>query len=180
MMPVCTVLEKRSGVVTGAELTCSVREENKVQRESYSVDWHSVSLKTQPQERQTMDMKDKSRRETLSRQWQVRSLIQTCPSGVFRVGTVERGVKEHQLLPKRNTLPLPIFTPSELGVRLGRGSPHTEEDLQPFPAPDGSCPRKRTVDEITRDLPPVKPTLMEFAKDPKSLGRSMSQEAQRG
>lgn len=51
MMPVCTVLDKRNGVVEGAELTCSVREENKAQRESYTADWHCVSLKTQPQDR---------------------------------------------------------------------------------------------------------------------------------
>lgn len=51
MMPVCTTLEKRNGVVVGAELSCSVREENKTQRESYSADWQSVSLKTQPQDR---------------------------------------------------------------------------------------------------------------------------------
>lgn len=128
-----------------------------------------------------MHLNDVSRRETLSRQWQARSLKQqTCPSGVFRVGTVERGVREHQLLPKRNTLPLPIFMPTELGVRLGRGAPHTQQDLPPFPIPDGTCPSKRTVDEITRDLPPVKPSLMEFSKAPKALGRSMSQEAQRG
>ncbi|XP_029995968.1 telethonin [Sphaeramia orbicularis] len=174
-MPFCTVLEKRNGVVVGAELVCSVREENKAQRESYSADWHSISLKTQPEDRQTMTMKDESRRETLSRQWWSRPLVQTCPSGVYRVGTLERGVREHQLLPKRNTLPLPIFTPRELGVRLGRGDPHTEEDLRPVPPPV-----KRSVVEITRDLPPVKPILMEFAKDPKTLGRSVSQEAQRG
>ena len=51
MMPICTVVEKRNGVVVGAELACTVREENKAQRESYSADWHSVSLKTQPQDR---------------------------------------------------------------------------------------------------------------------------------
>ena len=51
MMPVRTVLDKRNGVVRGAELTCSVQEENKAQRESYTADWHCVSLKTQPQER---------------------------------------------------------------------------------------------------------------------------------
>ncbi|XP_037545185.1 telethonin [Nematolebias whitei] len=179
-MPVCSMVEKSNGVVVGAKLTCSVREENKTKKESYSADWNSVGLKTQPQDRQTMSMNDDSRRETLSRQWQCRSLIQTCPSGVFRVGTVERGVREHQLLPKRHTLPLPIFTPAELGVRLGRGAPHTEQDLQPFPTPDGVCPSKRSVDEITRDLPPVKPVLLEFAKAPKALGRSVSQEAQRG
>ncbi|XP_047215543.1 telethonin-like [Girardinichthys multiradiatus] len=176
-MPFCSVLEKRNGVGMGGELTCSVWEENKAKRESYSANWHSVTLKTQPQDSQTMNMTDDSCRETMFQQWQYRSLIQSCPFGVFRVGTVERGVREHQLLPKRNTLPLPIFIPAELGVRLGRGTPHTEQDLQPFPTPDGS---KRSVDEITRDLPPVKPTLMEFAKAPKTLGRSMSQEAQRG
>ena len=165
-------------MVVGAELSCSVREENKAQRESYNADWHSIHIKTQPQERQAMNMNDSSRRETLSRVWQARPLIQSCPSGVFRVGTMERGVREHQLMPKRITLPLPIFTPAELGIRLGRGAPHTEEDLKSFP--DGACPSKRHVDEITRDLPPVKPTLMEFAKAPNVLGRSMSQEAQRG
>jgi len=50
-MPICNVLEKSNGVVVGAELTCSVREENKAQRESYSADWLSVRLKTQPQDR---------------------------------------------------------------------------------------------------------------------------------
>lgn len=179
-MSLCTVLQRRDGAVVGAELTCSVREENRAQKETYSADWQSVIFKTQPQDRQTMSMKDTSRRETLSAQWQARTLFQSCPSGVLRLGTVETGVREHQLLPKRNTLPLPIFTPTELGIRFGRGAPHTEEDLQQFPAPNGVCPTKRSVDEITRDLPPVKPGLMEFAKVQKVLGRSMSQEVQRG
>lgn len=179
-MPICTVLEKRNGAVVGAKLSCSVREENRAQKETYSADWLSVTLKTHPEERQTMNFDDTSRRETLSRQWWARSLTQTCPSGVIRVGTLETGVREHQLLPKRKTLPLPIFVPSELGIRLGRGAPHTEEDLLPFPVPDGVCPTKRSVDEITRDLPPVKPSHMEFARDTKALHRSLSQEAQRG
>lgn len=51
MMPVCTVLEKRNSVVVGAELACSVQEENTAHRESYSADWQSVSLKTRPQDR---------------------------------------------------------------------------------------------------------------------------------
>ncbi|XP_061905395.1 telethonin [Entelurus aequoreus] len=179
-MPVCTMIEKCNGVVAGAELSCSVQEENKAQRESYCADWRSVSLKTQPEERKTMNMRDSSRKETLYRQWKASPLTQSCPSGVLRVGTVERGVREHQLLPKRKTLPLPIFTPVELGVRLGRGYPHAPEDLRPFATTDGACLSKRSVDEITRDLPPVKPSLMEFVKVPNALGRSMSQEAQRG
>ncbi|KAJ0001123.1 hypothetical protein NQD34_006143 [Periophthalmus magnuspinnatus] len=179
-MSVCTVLQKRDGAVVGAELTCSVREENKALKESYSADWQSIYFKTQPQDRQTMNMNDTCRRETLSRQWQARTLLQACPSGVIRVGTVETGVREHQLLPKRTTLPLPIFTPCELGIRFGRGAAHTEEDLQPFPAPNGVCPTKRSVDDITKDLPPVKPNIVEFIKVPKALGRSLSQEAQRG
>ncbi|XP_077591138.1 telethonin [Stigmatopora nigra] len=174
-------LEKRA-------LSCSVREENKAQRESYCADWTSVRLRTQPEERKSVNMRDVRRKETLSRQWRASPLTQCCPSGVVRVGTVERGVREHQLLPRRNTLPLPIFTPAELGVRLGRGAPHRSADA-PFAvaaaaaaaaALDGLCPAKRSVVEITRELPPVKPTLMEFSKAPKALGRSTSQEAQRG
>ncbi|XP_017541711.1 telethonin [Pygocentrus nattereri] len=179
-MQVCTVLEKRSGCVVGAELSCSVREENVSKRESYSADWHSINMKTQHEDRQSMVMSDDSRRESMSRYWQARPLTQSCPSGVRRVGTLESGVREHQLLPFRNTLPLPIFKPAELGVRLGRGTPHTPEDFIPTCAPSGACPDKRDIQEITKELPPVKPTRMEFAKAPRTLGRSMSQEAQRG
>lgn len=50
-MPVCSVLEKCKEAVLGAELTCSLREENRAQRESYSAEWQSVSLKTRPQDR---------------------------------------------------------------------------------------------------------------------------------
>lgn len=50
-MQVCTVLEKRNGAVVGAELACSIREENQAQKESYIADWHSVSLKTRAQDR---------------------------------------------------------------------------------------------------------------------------------
>ncbi|XP_051987677.1 telethonin-like [Xyrauchen texanus] len=180
MKQVCTVLEKKGGCVVGAELSCSVKEENTAKRESYTADWHNINMKTQPEECQSMLMSDDSRRETLSRYWQVRPLIQTCPSGVLRVGNMEAGVREHQLLPSRNTLPLPIFKPVELGVRLGRGAPHTLADLPPARAPDGACTDKRPVAQITKDLPPVKPMRMEFAKAPRILGRSMSQEAQRG
>ncbi|XP_062874911.1 telethonin [Trichomycterus rosablanca] len=179
-MRVCTVLEKQGGSVVGAELSCSVREDNVSQRESYTADWHSVNMKTQHEDRQSMLMSDSSRHETLSRYWRARPLSQQCPSGVLRVGTVESGIGEHQLLPHRNTLPLPIFKPAELGTRLGRGAPHGLEDVSRPQVSDGVCLGKRDVLEITRDLPPVKPIRMEFTKAPRTLGRSMSQEAQRG
>lgn len=50
-MPVCSMLEKSNGVVVGAELTCSVWEENKARKESYSADWNSVGLKSRPEDR---------------------------------------------------------------------------------------------------------------------------------
>lgn len=51
IMPVRPVLEKRNEAALEAELTCSLREENRAQRESYSAEWQCVSLKTQPQDR---------------------------------------------------------------------------------------------------------------------------------
>lgn len=51
IMQVCTVVEKRAGAVVGAELACSVREENKAQRESYKADWNSVNMKTRAMDR---------------------------------------------------------------------------------------------------------------------------------
>ncbi|XP_073713592.1 telethonin [Misgurnus anguillicaudatus] len=180
MMPMCTVLEKRGGRVVGAELSCNVREKNESKRESYTADWNSVNMKTQPEDRQSMLMSDDSRRETFSRYWEGRPLNQSCPSGVLRVGNVEMGVREYQVLPNRNTLPLPMFKPVELGSRLGRGTPHTLEDLPPARAPDGAYFYRRPVEEITKDLPPVIPIRMDFAKAPRAFGRSISQEAQRG
>ncbi|XP_048859143.1 telethonin [Brienomyrus brachyistius] len=175
-----TMLVKQGGNVAGARLACSVRDGNPTRKESHSADWNSVELKTQPEDGQTVHEVDKDRHESFSRQWEARRLVQACPSGVIRLGTLEQGVREYQQLPYRNVLPLPIFTPTELGVRLGRGAPHTLEDLRTFPVPDGSCPTKREVCDITKDLPPVQPMRMDFAKAPRSLGRSMSQEAQRG
>ncbi|XP_061081148.1 telethonin-like [Conger conger] len=172
--------EKPVGGAEGSALSCNVWEENKDRGESYSADWQSVGLKTQPQDSQTVNAIDDSRRESFWRQWETRPLVQGCPSGAIRLGTVERGLREHQQLPYRNTLPLPIFSPAELGLRLGRGAPHLPEDLRPFATPDGSCAAKRSVGDIIKDLPPAKPTRMEFAKGAQSLGRSMSQEAQRG
>uniref|UniRef100_A0A8C9RKC2 Titin-cap (telethonin) n=2 Tax=Scleropages formosus TaxID=113540 RepID=A0A8C9RKC2_SCLFO len=164
----------------GAATGVSVREENQARRESYSADWHSLRLNTRPRDRQTVHEVDGSRRESFSRQWEARRLVQSCPSGVIRLGTLEQGVREHQQLPYRNTLPLPLFAPAELGLRLGRGAPHTAEELRPFSVPDGACPHKRAVEDITRALPPPEPMRMDFAKVPRSLGRSTSQEAQRG
>ncbi|KAG7254734.1 hypothetical protein CRUP_029133 [Coryphaenoides rupestris] len=183
-MQFSTLVERHGGEVVEAELACSLQEENTSQKESYIADWSSICIRTQPQDRQSQDMKDVLRRESMSRQWRLRTLSQTCPSGVFRLGSVERGVREHRLLPTRNTLPLPIFTPAELGVRLGRGAAQEEDEgVGPrsfSPVLDGSCPTKRSLEDITRDLPPVKPTRMEFTKATKALGRSVSQEVQRG
>ncbi|XP_006638280.1 telethonin [Lepisosteus oculatus] len=174
-----TVLVKRAGTLARAELGCSVREENRADRESYSADWQSVRLITQPQDRQSLHAVDECRRESLTRQWEARPLVQHCPSGVLRLGTVAGGVREYQL-PYRNTLPVPLFAPAELGARLGRGSPH-EEEPRPAVLSDGACPTKRALSDIKRDLPPItQPVRMDFAKAPRSLGRSMSQEAQRG
>ncbi|KPP71824.1 hypothetical protein Z043_109224 [Scleropages formosus] len=175
-----TVLLKRQGSVAGAKLACGLREENGARRESYSADWDSVNLRTRPEEGQTVREVDERRRESFSRQWEARRLVQACPSGVVRLGTLEQGVQEHRQLPCRNTLPLPLFAPSELGVRMGRGAAHDPEDPRAFPVPDGACPSKRDVSDITKGLPPVQPMRMDFAKAPRSLGRSMSQEAQRG
>ncbi|XP_028843093.1 telethonin [Denticeps clupeoides] len=174
------VVEKRGGRVAEAELSCSVREENAARKESYAADWHSVRMRMRPEDRQSLAMNDDERRESLTRHWEARPLSQSCPSGVVRMGTMEVGIREHQLLPHRNTLPLPIFRPAELGTRLGRGAPHTLEDLSPAQSPSGACPNKRAISEIMKDLPPVKPMRMEFAKSPRTLGRSVSQEAQRG
>ncbi|KAJ8251268.1 hypothetical protein GJAV_G00219150 [Gymnothorax javanicus] len=174
------VTEKHVGDTEAAKLNCTVWEENKNRRERYVADWQSVGMKTRPQDRQSVTAVDQAHHESFWRQWEMRPLVQGCPSGVIRLGAVERGLREHQQLPHRNTLPLPIFTPAELGIRLGRGAPHLLEDIHPFPSTDGSCPTKRALGDIIKDLPPVNPIKMEFAKGAGSLGRLMSQEAQRG
>lgn len=51
MMQMCTVLEKKGGRVVGAELSCRLKEENNAKKESYMADWHSINMKTQPEDR---------------------------------------------------------------------------------------------------------------------------------
>ncbi|KAL4617732.1 telethonin-like [Arapaima gigas] len=174
-MQSCGAPVKPAGPLPGAELRASVREEDHARRESYSADWLSVTVDSRPLDRQMVSHADESRRESCCRYWEAQRLVQGCPSEVVRLGTLQWGVREHQQPPHRNTLPLPLFAPAELGLRLGRGAP-----LRPLAAPDGVCPGRRALEDITRHLPPVEPRRMDFAKVPRSLGRSASQEAQRG
>lgn len=50
-MQMCTVLEKKAGCVVGAELSCNVKEENQTKKESYTANWRSINMKTQPEDR---------------------------------------------------------------------------------------------------------------------------------
>ncbi|KAG2460637.1 telethonin [Polypterus senegalus] len=168
-----SVITKRAGRVTSAELGCAVSELNPSMKESYSMEWQDMVLSTRPEDRCSVKQKDTSRRESFQRQYEVGCLLQRSPTGVLRLGTAGN-VREYQL-PYRNVLPMPLFTPSDLGAK------RHEPEVVLTPVIDGACPDKRAMSDITRDLPPVtQPARMDFTKMPRSLGRSMSQEAQRG
>ncbi|KAK1159036.1 telethonin [Acipenser oxyrinchus oxyrinchus] len=170
-----SVVVKKAGSVTAAELGCTVKEADPGRKESYTAEWQDLVLSTQPEDRCSVREVNDARKESFHRQHQVVSLFQRSPRGLLRLGTLGGPMTEYQL-PYRSVLPLPLFTPAELSGKRG-----TEQLARDSPTLDGACPTKREISDITRDLPPLsQPFRMDFTKLPRSLGRSMSQEAQRG
>uniref|UniRef100_A0A8D2LAA5 Titin-cap n=1 Tax=Varanus komodoensis TaxID=61221 RepID=A0A8D2LAA5_VARKO len=157
-----SVILRSSGTLSAAELGCQVYEKDTVRKESFTADWKDLSLTTRPEEAWSLSEVDKQRRETYHQQQ-------------------EPLVSYH--LPYERALPLPIFTPAKLATKAERElTPTPSESVESLP-PAGVCPDKTPLEEITKELPlVVQPSCPDFKKAglPRSLSRSLSQEAQRG
>ncbi|XP_051894725.1 telethonin-like [Pristis pectinata] len=157
-----------------ATLTASVNEEN-IRRESYSAEWQDLILRTLPQDRCCLSEVNRSRRESYNRKQRVSYLVQRAPDQRLWMGLLGQELSEYRL-------PLPIFTPTQIGGTAER--PEAEAALERAQSPGGVCPDKREISAITKDLPPLMQPVSLAGKKPelarRSLSRSMSQEAQRG
>ncbi|KAM5135498.1 telethonin [Mantella aurantiaca] len=171
------------------DLSCEVKEENKARREHYSAEWLDTSVFTRPEERCTARDADIRKRESFAQQGQTHFLVQRSPAQIMKMGRLGHYFTQYHL-PYQQMLPLPIFKPSDLTIKMDRmATPPQLRSMMEFeralsnPGNDGLCQDKTPVSKITKELPPVmQPARMDFAKPglANSFSRSMSQEAQRG
>ncbi|KAF7239163.1 Telethonin [Varanus komodoensis] len=177
-----SVILRSSGTLSAAELGCQVYEKDTVRKESFTADWKDLSLTTRPEEAWSLSEVDKQRRETYHQQQEARVIVQRSPWGILRLGLLGEPLVSYHL-PYERALPLPIFTPAKLATKAERElTPTPSESVESLP-PAGVCPDKTPLEEITKELPlVVQPSCPDFKKAglPRSLSRSLSQEAQRG
>ncbi|XP_055512675.1 telethonin-like [Leucoraja erinacea] len=157
-----------------ATLIASVREEDARRREFYAAEWDDLILKTRPHDRWSAAERNGCRGESYARKGQVSYLLQRGPDLRLRTGLLGRELTEYHL-------PLPIFTPAQVGA--GTEWSEAEREWERSQSPSGVCPNKKEISAITRELPPLmQPASLGKKPDMarRSLSRSMSQEAQRG
>ncbi|KAH0626884.1 hypothetical protein JD844_002166 [Phrynosoma platyrhinos] len=177
-----SVVLRSSGTLSAAELACQVAERNTARKESFTAEWKDLSLTTRPEEGWSRFEVDKRCKETYRQQQEARVIMQRSPWGVLRLGLLGEPLTSYHL-PYQRALPLPIFTPAKLSAKAEREfTPTPSESVESLPV-TGVCLDKKSLAEITKELPLViQPSCLDFKKAglPRSLSRSMSQEAQRG
>ncbi|XP_054849364.1 telethonin [Eublepharis macularius] len=177
-----SVVLRSSGNLTAAELGCQVSERDTSRKESFTAEWKDLSLTTRPEEGWSWSEADRRRKETYHQQQEARVVVQRSPWGILRLGLLGEPLTSYHL-PYQRALPLPIFTPVKLSSKAERElTPTPSESVESLPA-TGVCLDKTPLVEITKELPLViQPSRPDFRKAglPRSLSRSMSQDAQRG
>ncbi|KAJ1135266.1 hypothetical protein NDU88_001707 [Pleurodeles waltl] len=183
-----TVVLRGAGMLSTAELSCQVREENKARRECYTAEWRDLSLSSRAEKSCSMREADDHRKETYTKCREVQFLVQRSPWNIMKLGRLGEVQTEYHL-PYQRALPLPIFKPVDLSGKTERvPTPQELRRMMEFERAlshpgDGLCQDKKMISEITKDLPPVMHMpLTEFGKVPlpRSLSRTLSQEARRG
>ncbi|KAE8574892.1 hypothetical protein XENTR_v10003625 [Xenopus tropicalis] len=178
---------KAMGNVT--ELSCRVQEDNTARREHFSAEWIDTSMFSRPEESCNARDANVWRRESFRQQGQTRFLVQQSPAQVMKMGRLGQRLTQYQL-PYQRMLPLPIFKPADLSTKMERiATPPQLRGMMEFeralshPGNDGVCPDKKSLSQITKELPPVmQPVRMEMMKPglAQSFTRSTSQEVMRG
>ncbi|XP_006260273.1 post-GPI attachment to proteins factor 3 isoform X7 [Alligator mississippiensis] len=185
-----SVVLRSAGLLSAAELGCLVREEDMGRKESFQAEWKDLLLSTRPEKGCSWREVNDQHKETFWQQQETRIVVQRSPWQVLWLGRLGEPLAQYHL-PYQRVLPLPIFTPTDLSAKAKRmATPPQlrnmldfEEALARGTQANGLCPNKTGVAEITKELPPViQPSRPSFGKDglPRSLSRSMSQDAQRG
>ncbi|XP_074834822.1 telethonin-like [Carettochelys insculpta] len=177
-----------AGGPLAAELGALVQEEDVERQESFTAEWRDLTLSTRPQEGCSLREADARRKETFQQWQETYWLLQRSPWLVLAVGRLGEPLARYHLPYRRAPpLPLPLFVPADLSATAERGPTppqlrrlmDLETALAGGPLPNGLCPTKKAVAEITKELPPVvPPSRPDFGKG--GFPRALSQEAQRG
>ncbi|XP_069490833.1 telethonin-like [Ambystoma mexicanum] len=181
---------RSAGMLSAAELSCQVQEENTARREFYTADWKDLALFCRAEKGCSVTQSDESRRETYAKQHEVRLIVQRSPWNIMKLGRLGEVPTEYHL-PYQRALPMPIFKSVDIGGQTERApTPQemsrmmmtSERDLGHHVGA-GLCKDRKPIADITKDLPPViQPVLIGFgnASLPPTPSRIFSKEAQRG
>ncbi|KAM9561809.1 uncharacterized protein ACWYII_025517 [Salvelinus alpinus] len=177
MQSVNMLMGKAGGSVRVTELDCSVQEEDWERGRSYSVHWHSLGLISHPQDRQTVSKMDLSLRQSLSRQWEARRLLQPCFSGTMQ--------QESTMPLRQNCLSGTMQQEATMQLRPPQICLRGSTQPGPLHPQEVVCfisgLKRATVGVgVRRDPTPVWSTVVGFTKLPRALGRVVSRETQRG
>lgn len=162
-----TLLLENVGVIGATELACSVQEEDWQRGQTYSARWRSLRLLgPRQQDRQEVSEWDPRRGHTFARQWEARNLLMRyLPGGA--------------LWKDPTTKPQPPIRLPLLGARASQAPVRELVCCQTMP--QRSVVVMAVAGKKEKDVTTAVPlTESSFDKMQKSLGRVLSQEAQRG
>ncbi|KAJ1135268.1 hypothetical protein NDU88_001709 [Pleurodeles waltl] len=178
-----TVVLRGAGMLTAAELSCQVQEENTARRELYTADWMDLSLSSRLESGCSMRELNDHRKETYAKSCEVQFVVQRSPWNVMKLGRLGELPKNYHL-PYQRTLPLPIFSSSLERVPTSQEK-HRMIELENTPnhLGCGLFEDKKKISEITKDLPPIlqlPQMAFQMTSLEQSLYQTLSQEVQRG
>ncbi|XP_010883397.2 telethonin [Esox lucius] len=151
-----------SGDVYLVNAHCDVKEKDQEKKESFQAIWLDLVMETRPEQQTTLFENDSIQRKTYEQKQVAHFLVQRNPSQRIRMGTMGRLMKEYQL-PYKNTLRVPIFTPSNASSPndlFRTPSPSEYKSIVEFEmVPKGICLDKQEILQITKDLPKLSPPI---------------------
>ncbi|KAJ1135265.1 hypothetical protein NDU88_001707 [Pleurodeles waltl] len=80
-----TVVLRGAGMLSTADLSCQVREENKARRECYRAEWRDLSLSSRAEKSCSMRESDDHRKETHTKCREVQFLVQRSPWNIMNL-----------------------------------------------------------------------------------------------
>ncbi|XP_078501782.1 telethonin-like [Lissotriton helveticus] len=178
-----TVFLRGAGMLSAAELSCQVQEENKARRELYTAEWRDLSLSTRDESGCSMREVNDHRKETYAKSCEVQFVVQRSPWNVMKLGHLGEVQREYHL-PYQRALPLPIFSTSRERVHTSQEMSRMIEleNAQSYSG-YGLCLDQKKISKNPRDLPSIlrlPNTEFRMTSLEQSLYKPLSQEVQRG
>ncbi|XP_061075785.1 telethonin isoform X1 [Conger conger] len=133
---------------------CDVEEDNEEKREHYHYTWLDLVMQTRPEQKISLFEEDTSRKESYEQKQEANFLVKRHPDQRILLGR-QGGKMAEYLLPCKNVLPVPIFTPGKAASHRNSDRALGHSELKSVMEYDSTCLEKTEVSRITKDIPKV-------------------------